>query len=186
MSSFFRPFCKGLRNPAIYYTKAQKSAISLISPMQYLEVDHNFMGRTHWAKPNLYPKLWCLSDAICTVSALRSQGPLRIIISFGCLAEEKTMASSCATSTFTPLLNKLSSRNSMAMVGLLSYAPKSLTPISLTRSFSFISLSTPRKPLKKSFQGDFFTTQFFWIIISYMGLFSFLIKNLLLCLFLSY
>ncbi|XP_062092992.1 ATPase GET3B-like [Humulus lupulus] len=62
------------------------------------------------------------------------------------------MASSCATSTFSPILNKLTGRSSMAMVGLLSYAPKSLTPISLTRSFNFISLSTPRKPLKKSFQ----------------------------------
>ncbi|PON68003.1 Arsenical pump ATPase [Trema orientale] len=62
------------------------------------------------------------------------------------------MATSCATSTFSPLLNKLTGRNSMAMVGLLSYAPKTLTPFSLTKSFSFVSLSTARKPLKKPFQ----------------------------------
>uniref|UniRef100_A0A803P2M6 ArsA/GET3 Anion-transporting ATPase-like domain-containing protein n=1 Tax=Cannabis sativa TaxID=3483 RepID=A0A803P2M6_CANSA len=62
------------------------------------------------------------------------------------------MATSCATSTFSPLLNKLTGRTSMAMVGLLSYAPKTLTPISPTRTFNFISLSTPTKPLKKSFQ----------------------------------
>ncbi|PON35770.1 Arsenical pump ATPase [Parasponia andersonii] len=62
------------------------------------------------------------------------------------------MATSCATTTFSPLLNRLTGRNSMAMVGLLSHAPKTLTPFSLTKSYSFVSLSTARKPLKKPFQ----------------------------------
>ncbi|GMN51045.1 hypothetical protein TIFTF001_020206 [Ficus carica] len=62
-------------------------------------------------------------------------------------------SSSCAPSMFSPFLHKFRARNSIAMVGLLSYSPKTPTPISLTKSsFTFISLSTPRKPLKKSFQ----------------------------------
>ncbi|KAF3433962.1 hypothetical protein FNV43_RR25065 [Rhamnella rubrinervis] len=63
------------------------------------------------------------------------------------------MASSCVASSFSSSFHNLPAcRSSMAMVGLLSYAPKSLKPISLTKGFSFISLSTARKPLKKSFQ----------------------------------
>ncbi|XP_060676036.1 ATPase GET3B-like isoform X1 [Ziziphus jujuba] len=63
------------------------------------------------------------------------------------------MASSCVSSSFSPSLHYLTAcRSSMTMVGLLSYAPKILKPISLTKSFSFISLSTARKPLRKSFQ----------------------------------
>lgn len=85
--------------------------------------------------------------------------------------KRKSMASSsCAPSTFSPFLHKFRARNSIAMVGLLSYSPKTPTPISLTKSsFTFISLSTPRKPLKKSFQGDFFIPNFVSAMIFYVG-----------------
>ncbi|CAN6704784.1 unnamed protein product [Malus baccata var. baccata] len=65
----------------------------------------------------------------------------------------KTMASStCIPSTFTPILHNLTARNSMTMVGLLSYAPKTLRPLSLPKSFGFSSLSTAAKPPRKFFQ----------------------------------
>ena len=85
--------------------------------------------------------------------------------------KRKSMASSsCTPSTFSPFLHKFPARNSIAMVGLLSYSPKTPTPISLTKSsFTFISLSTPRKPLKMSFQGDFLITNFVSAMIFYVG-----------------
>ncbi|KAL5569364.1 hypothetical protein UlMin_025939 [Ulmus minor] len=62
------------------------------------------------------------------------------------------MASSCAPSTYSPVLRKFTATNSMAMMGLLSYSPKTIAPISLSKNFTFISISTARKPLRKSFQ----------------------------------
>ncbi|VVA12219.1 PREDICTED: ATPase [Prunus dulcis] len=61
-------------------------------------------------------------------------------------------SSTCIPSTFSPILHNLTTRNSITMVGLLSYAPKSLRPLSLTKSFSFSSLSTARKLPGKLFQ----------------------------------
>ncbi|XP_040368329.1 ATPase GET3B isoform X2 [Rosa chinensis] len=60
--------------------------------------------------------------------------------------------STCIPSTFTPILQNLTSRNSIAMVGLLSYAPKTLKPLSYAQSFGFSSLSTARKPPRKLLQ----------------------------------
>ncbi|GMY09252.1 ATPase GET3B-like [Fagus crenata] len=57
------------------------------------------------------------------------------------------MATRLVPSTFSAPLHSLAARSSMAMVGLVSCSPKSLTPFSLTKSFNFISLSTTRKPL---------------------------------------
>ncbi|XP_050250085.1 ATPase GET3B-like [Quercus robur] len=62
------------------------------------------------------------------------------------------MATRLVPSTFSASLHSLASRSSMAMVGLVSCSPKTLTPFSLTKSFNFISLSTTRKPLTKSLQ----------------------------------
>ncbi|KAK4578746.1 hypothetical protein RGQ29_028720 [Quercus rubra] len=62
------------------------------------------------------------------------------------------MATRLVPSTFSAPLHSLASRSSMAMVGLVSSSPKTLTPFSLTKSFNFISLSTTRKPLTKSLQ----------------------------------
>ncbi|KAF3971617.1 hypothetical protein CMV_004816 [Castanea mollissima] len=62
------------------------------------------------------------------------------------------MATRLVPSTFSAPLHSLASRSSMAMVGLVSCSPKTLTPFSLTKSFNFISLSTTRKPLTKSLQ----------------------------------
>ncbi|XP_061997254.1 ATPase GET3B-like [Rosa rugosa] len=60
--------------------------------------------------------------------------------------------STCIPSTFTGFLQNLTSRNSIAMVGLLSYAPKTLKPLSYAQSFGFSSLSTARKPPRKLLQ----------------------------------
>ncbi|KAL4621497.1 hypothetical protein ACB092_06G232400 [Castanea dentata] len=62
------------------------------------------------------------------------------------------MATRLVPSTFSAPLHSLASRSSMAMVGLVSCSPKTLTPFSLTKSINFISLSTTRKPLTKSLQ----------------------------------
>ncbi|KAE7996989.1 hypothetical protein FH972_001665 [Carpinus fangiana] len=62
------------------------------------------------------------------------------------------MASRCVTSTLSPPLHGLATRISMATVGLVSCSPKSLRPLSTTKSFSSISLSAVRKPLTKSLQ----------------------------------
>ncbi|XP_004307371.1 PREDICTED: ATPase GET3 [Fragaria vesca subsp. vesca] len=60
--------------------------------------------------------------------------------------------STCIPSTFTPILQNLTSRNSIAMVGLLSYAPKTLRPLSYAQSLGFSSLSTARKHPRKLLQ----------------------------------
>ncbi|XP_022139276.1 ATPase ASNA1 homolog isoform X2 [Momordica charantia] len=62
------------------------------------------------------------------------------------------MGSLCLPSAFSPRIRNLTARNSMAMVGLLSYPPNTLPPPFLTKTFRFISLSTETKPPRKLFQ----------------------------------
>ncbi|XP_022966746.1 ATPase ASNA1 homolog 2-like [Cucurbita maxima] len=62
------------------------------------------------------------------------------------------MGSLCLPSTFSPRIRCLTSRNSMAMVGLLAHQPKALAPPSVAKSFRFISLSSSTKPPRKLLQ----------------------------------
>ncbi|XP_023541929.1 ATPase ARSA1-like [Cucurbita pepo subsp. pepo] len=62
------------------------------------------------------------------------------------------MGSLCLPSTFSPRIRCLTSRNSMAMVGLLSHHPKPLAPPFVAKSFRFISLSSSTKPPRKLLQ----------------------------------
>lgn len=61
-------------------------------------------------------------------------------------------ASRCFASTLSHPLHGLASRISVSTVGLVSLSPKRLRLHSTSRSFSFISLSTPRKPVTRSLQ----------------------------------
>ncbi|OVA18037.1 Arsenical pump ATPase [Macleaya cordata] len=68
------------------------------------------------------------------------------------------MATLCVpsiSSSSTLSINRFSATKSMAMAGILSHLSKTQTPFSLlkiSRSFSFISLPTARKPYRNSFQ----------------------------------
>lgn len=62
------------------------------------------------------------------------------------------MASRCVASSLSPPLHSFTARISMATVGLLPLSPRTLRPLSVTRSFSVISLSASRRPLSKSLQ----------------------------------
>ncbi|KAI4351446.1 hypothetical protein L6164_005815 [Bauhinia variegata] len=65
------------------------------------------------------------------------------------------MATQSCVSPFSSSLRSLTARNSMAVAGVFSYAPRILKPPALlltTRGLSFISFSVPRKPRRKSFQ----------------------------------